>query len=165
MTQLARPLFIVILVVGAIMISATTDHLPAQIASHFGAGGVPNGWMSRSFYLLFMLAFAVILPLVIVLSMGVLPRYRANAINIPNRVYWLDPVRRQATLDYLAAHACWLGSLMVVFITAIHFLLIEANATQPPRLPFQPFIAVLVIFVVAMGLWLAALVLRFRNRN
>ena len=74
MTQLARPLFILLLVVGTILISATTDHLPAQIASHFGAGGVPNGWMSRSFYLLFMLAFAVILPLVIVLSMGVLPR-------------------------------------------------------------------------------------------
>jgi len=165
MAQLARLLFIVLLVVGAILISATTDQLPAQIASHFGAGGVPNGWMSRSFYLLFMLAFAVILPLVIVLAMGVLPRYRANAINIPNRAYWLDPVRRQATLDYLAAHACWLGSLMVVFITAIHFLLIEANATQPPRLPFQPFIAALVLFVVAMGLWLAALVLRFRNRK
>ena len=29
MTQLARPLFIVLLVVGAIVISATTDHLPA----------------------------------------------------------------------------------------------------------------------------------------
>ena len=165
MAQLARPLFIVLLVVGAILISATADHLPAQIASHFGAGGVPSGWMSRSFYLLFMLAFAVILPLVIVLSMGVLPRYKANAINIPNRVYWLDPVRRQATLDYLTAHACWLGSLMVAFITAIHFLLIEANATQPPRLPFQPFIAALVSFVVAMGIWLAALVLRFRNRK
>ena len=165
MIQLARPLFIVLLVVGAILISATTDHLPAQIASHFGAGGAPNGWMSRNFYLLFMLAFAVILPIVIVLSMGVLPRWMPNAINLPNRAYWLDPDRREATLDYLAAHACWLGSLMVVFITAIHFLLIDANATQPPRLSLQPFITVLVIFVVAMGLWMTTLVLHFRNRK
>jgi len=165
MTQLARPLFIVVLVVGAILISATTDHLPAQIASHFGAGGVPNGWMSRNFYLLFMLAFAVILPIVVVLSIGVLPRYWSNAINIPNRVYWLDPVRRGDTLNYLAAHAFWLGLLMVVFITAIHFLLIEANATQPPRLPFRPFIAVLAIFLIATGLWTVTLMLHFRSRK
>ncbi len=163
MTQLARPLFIVFLVVGTILIGATTDQLPAQIASHFGAGGVPNGWMSRSFYLLFMLAFAVILPIVVVLSMGALPRWKPGAINLPNRAYWLDPVRREATLNYLAAHACWLGSLMVIFITAIHFLLIEANATQPPRLPFQAFITVLVTFVVAMGLWMATLMLHFRT--
>ena len=163
MTPLARPLFIIVLVVGAILISATTDQLPARIASHFGAGGVPNGWMDRNFYLLFMLAFAVLLPIVLVLSMGVLPRWIPAAINIPSRVYWLDPVRREATLDYLTAHACWLGSLVVVFITAIHFLLIEANATQPPRLPFQLFIAVMALFLIAMGLWTAALMLHFRN--
>jgi uncharacterized membrane protein len=155
----------VLLVVGAILISATTDHLPAQIASHFGAGGVANGWMSRSGYLLFMLAFAVILPLVIVLSMSAVPRWKAGGINIPNRDYWLDPTRREATLKYIAAHACWLGSLMVVFITAIHFLLIEANATQPPRLPFQLFVTTVVLFVVALLAWMAMLALHFRNRQ
>ncbi len=165
MTHVARPLFIVLLVVGAIVISATTDHLPAQIASHFGAGGVPNGSMNRGFYLLFMLAFAVLLPIVLVLSIGVLPRRMPTAVGIPNRVYWLDPARREATLRYLAAHACWLGSLMVVFIMAIHFLLIVANATQPPRLPFQPFIAVLALFLIATGFWTATLMLHFRNRK
>lgn len=165
MTHLARPLFIVLLVVGTILIVATTDHLPAQIASHFGAGGVANGWMSRNFYLLFMLAFAVILPIVIVLSMSVLPRWKAGGINIPNRDYWLDPARRESTLNYLTAHACWLGSLIVLFITAIHFLLIEANAAQPPRLPFQSFVTLLVLFVVALLAWMAMLALRFRNRR
>ena len=165
MTQFARLLFIVLLVVGAILIGATTDQLPVRIASHFGVGGVPNGWMNRNFYLQFMLAFASLLPIVLVLSMGVLPRYWPNVINVPNRTYWLDPVRREGTLNYLAAHACWLGSLVVVFITAIHFLLIEANATQPPRLPFSLFIVVLATFLIAMGLWTATLMLHFRNRK
>ena len=112
MTQLARPLFIVLLVVGAILIGATTDHLPAQIASHFGAGGVRQR-----------LDEPRLLPAV---HAGVrrhpAARDRALAwaccratgptpINIPNRDYWLDPARRQGTLDYLTAHACWLGSL------------------------------------------------------
>ena len=56
-----------------------------------------------------------------------------------------------------------LGSLVVVFITAIHFLLIEANAMQPPRLPFPLFIAVLALFLIAVGLWTATLMLHFRN--
>jgi uncharacterized membrane protein len=165
MTQIARPLFIMLLVAGTILIAATTNQLPAQIASHFGAGGVPNGWMSRNFYLLFMLGFAVILPIVIVLSMSVLPRWKTGGINIPNRDYWLDPTRRESTLNYLSAYACWLGSLMVLFITAIHFLLIEANATQPPRLPFQSFVTLLVLFVVALLAWMAMLALRFRSQR
>jgi uncharacterized membrane protein len=164
MPQLARPLFILLLVVGAILISVTTHQLPAQIASHFGAGGAPNGWMSRNGYLLFMLAFAVVLPLAVVLGAGVLPRLKVNSINIPNRDYWLDPSRREATLRYLATHACWLGSLLVVFIAAIHLLLIEANATQPPHLPGQLFVTLLVLFVVALAIWMMTMLLHFRRK-
>jgi uncharacterized membrane protein len=162
MPQLARPLFILLLIISTILISVTTDHLPAQIASHFGAGGAPNGWMSRNTYLLFMLAFAVVLPIAVVLGMTVLPR-KVNAINIPHREFWLEPARREATSRFLAAHACWLGSLLVVFVTAIHLLLIEANTTQPPRLPAAMFYTLLVVFVVALGFWMATLLLRFRR--
>ena len=163
MTPLARPLFILLMVVSTILISVTTDHLPVRIASHFGAGGVPNGWMNRNAYLLFMLAFAVVLPIAVVLGMSVLPRRKTGAINIPHREFWLEPVRREATLRFLAAHACWLGSLLVVFIAAIHLLLLEANATQPPRLPGAMFYTLLVAFVVALGIWMATLLLRFRR--
>jgi uncharacterized membrane protein len=165
MPQLARPLFIVLLVVSTILISVTTDQLPVQIASHFGADGVPNGWMSRNGYLLFMLAFAVILPIVVVLAMGLLPHRMVNGINIPNRDYWLAPERREATLRHLAAHACWLGSLLVAFITAIHLLLIAANATRPPRLPTPLFVTLLVLFVVALATWAVTLVMHFRSKK
>ena len=165
MPQIARPLFILLLTIGAILITVTTHQLPAQIASHFGAGGVPNGWMSRNGYLLFMLAFAVVLPLAIVLGMSVLPRLKGNGINVPNREYWLEPVRREATLRFLAAHACWLGTLLVVFIAAIHLLLLEANAAQPPHLPGPLFITLLVMFAVALAIWMLTMVLHFRNKS
>src|SRR5664279_3739979 len=146
MFQIARPLFILSLIVSTILIGATVGQLPDQIASHFGAGGVPNGWMRRNGYLLFILAFAVGIPLSVVLRMGVLTRGQARAINIPNRDYWLAPVRRGATLRFLGAHACWLGSLLAVFIAAIHLLLIAANATQPPQLPLRPFVMLMAVF-------------------
>jgi uncharacterized membrane protein len=165
MSHFARPLFALLLVIGAVVIGVTTDQLPAQIASHFAAGGAATGWMSRRGYLLFMLVFAVIIPLVIVLSMSLLPRVSDKAINIPNRDYWLGPAQREATFGFLTAHACWLGSLMIVFITGIHFMLIAANATQPPRLPTQPFITLLVAFLVGIAIWAATLVRHFRRTN
>ena len=165
MTVLARTLFVLLLVISATVIIATTSQLPAQVASHFGAGGAANGAMTRSGYLLFMLAFAVGVPLLVVLSMAVLPRLFGNAINIPNRDYWLAPARREATLRYITAHACWLGSLLTVFIGAIHLLLLEANATHPPHLPGAPFWTVLALFLVAMAFWSITLMLRFRNRS
>jgi uncharacterized membrane protein len=163
MSHIARPLFALLLVVGAVVIGVTTDQLPAQLGSHFAAGGAATGWMSRRGYLLLMLVFAVIMPLLIVVSMGLLPRLSDKAINIPNRDYWLGPSQREATFGFLTAHACWLGSLTIVFITGIHFLLIAANATQPPRLPTQPFITLLVVFLVGVAVWAAALVRRFRG--
>jgi uncharacterized membrane protein len=165
MPQFARPLFVLLLVVSTVLISVTVDLMPAQIASHFGAAGMPNGWMSRNSYLLFMLILAVGMPIAAVLGMSVLPRSMPNAINVPNRDYWLSPARREDTLRYLGTHACWLGSLLVVFIAALHLLLIEANATQPPRLPGALFGSVMVSFVVAMGLWVATLLLHFRRTS
>jgi uncharacterized membrane protein len=165
MSHIARPLFALLLVIGAVVIGVTTDQLPAQLASHFAAGGAATGSMSRRGYLLFMLAFAVVIPLFIVFSMSLLPRVSDKAISIPNRDYWLGPVQREATFGFLTAHACWLGSLMIVFITGIHFMLIAANATQPPRLPTQPFITLLVAFLVGIAIWAATLVRHFRRTN
>jgi uncharacterized membrane protein len=165
MSHVARPLFVLLLVIGAIVIGVTTDQLPAQLASHFAAGGAATGWMSRRGYLLLMLVFAVVMPLTIVASMSLLPRVSDKAINIPDPDFWLAPARREATFGFLTAHACWLGSLMIVFITGIHFLLIEANATQPPRLPVQPFLTLLVAFLVGIGTWAATLVRHFRRTH
>ncbi len=163
MLLFARLLFVLLLVVAAALIVVTTDQLPLQIASHFGASGAPNGWMSRHGYLLFMLAIGIGTPLSVVLTMSVLPRVMAKSINIPHRDYWLDPARREDTLRYLESHAYWLGSLLVVFLAAIHFLLIEANATQPPHLPGAPFATILVVFFAGMAIWALTLAMRFRR--
>jgi uncharacterized membrane protein len=164
MLLISRILFVLLLIVAAVVIGVTADQLPVQLASHFGAGGAPNGWMTRSGYLLFILAFAIGIPLLIVLSMSVLPRVMTKGINIPNRDYWLDPARRGETLDYLESHAYWMGSLIVVFIAAIHLLLIEANRTQPPHLPGALFGTILAAFLAATGLWALTMILRFRRK-
>ncbi len=55
------------------------------------------------------------------------------------------------------------AALLAVFLMAIHLIVVAANHRQPPSLASGPFIAALVGFLVAMGVWAISLSLRFRR--
>jgi hypothetical protein len=165
MTQLSRLAFALAVVVAALVISATTLELPARVASHFGPGNLANDAMDRLSYLMLMLGLAVGLPVLLVATFSRMPRAMERKLNIPHRDYWLAPERRQRTLAYLGSHACWLGTLLAAYLTGVHLVLLAANAVQPPRLPVQPFVTLLALFLCGMALWIFALVSRFRNRG
>jgi hypothetical protein len=74
MHHLSSLLFVLLLTVVAAYIVTTTGQLPDPVATHFGQRNVPNGWMSHDGYLAFMLAFATLLPVLIVGIVGWLPR-------------------------------------------------------------------------------------------
>ena len=65
-------------VVASSYIVATTGALPDNVASHFGPGNAANGFMTRDGYLVFMLFFALVLPLFLAAMIGLLPRMRAE---------------------------------------------------------------------------------------
>jgi len=165
MQRLSHLLFAACLVVAVAFIAATTGAMPDRVASHFGANNLANGWMTRDGYRTFMLAFATLLPLVVVGSVGWLPRCAPGAINLPNRGHWLDPKRRDATLASLASYASWLGCLISLFIASIHYLVLEANRASPPQMPAQLFWTLLVGFLAGIVLWIGALYLRFRDAS
>jgi hypothetical protein len=146
----------------AAFVLATTPALPPTVATHFGGGGLADGWMTREGYRLFMLFFIVVLPLLIVAAVGWLPRVRPSWVNIPNRDYWLAPERQAETTGYLLGHACWLGVLMEALIAGIHYVLLAANAQSPPRLSTPLFVGLLVGFLIGLGFWIAALYRRLR---
>jgi uncharacterized membrane protein len=163
MPRFALYVLVASLLAAAWYIDATTAVLPERVATHFGGGGRPNGWMTRDGYRVFMLLFVTLLPLFMVLMAGGMPRLFPNATNIPNRHHWMAPERREEALRFLAAHACWLGWLMVVFIVGIHVLLLQANHSEPVRLPEQPFFMMLGAFVLGLAVWIVVLLRRFRR--
>jgi len=157
-------LVLVVSILAAVWhIDATVYLLPESVATHFAGGGRPNGWMTRGGYRTFMLLFVTVLPLFMAAMAGGLPRLFPNATNIPNRHYWMAPERREAALDFLTAHACWLGCLMVVFILGIHILLLQTNHSVPVRLPTRAFFGMLGGFALALLVWILVLVRRFRR--
>jgi uncharacterized membrane protein len=163
MQRLAYLTLVLSIIVAAVFIAATTGELPDRVASHFGRDNVANGWMTRDGYLAFTLFFATAIPAAVTFGVGWLPRWRSNAINLPNRDIWLDPRRRDATMAALATHAAWLGALLALFIAAIHYLILVANRASPPRLPADLFWMLVVGFLAAVALWVGALYVRFRN--
>jgi hypothetical protein len=163
MLRLSSMLFVLLLLAADGFIVATTGQLGDRVATHFDHGNLANGWMSRDGYLLFTLTFSTVLPAFVVATVGWLPRIAARSVNIPNRDYWLSPVRRAATLDSIAARAFLLGSLLAVFIAGIHALILKANATLPAQLPARLFWMLLIAFLALFLTWIGAFWWRFRN--
>jgi serine/threonine-protein kinase len=160
---LTLTLVAVSIALGATIIS-TTATLPPRVATHFAVGGAPNGWMTRDGYLVFMLAFALAVPWFVFAMTVLLPSRFPRMSNLPNRDYWLAPERIDATLDTLRTFGAGVALLVAVFLGAMHWAILDANAAQPARLAEGPFIAGIVAFVVVLLAAVLMLYLRFSSR-
>ena len=162
MRRLMLPVLAVSMIASAAFIAGTVDRLPAEVASHFGGVGA-NGWMAHDEYLWWMLGLALVVPGVVVLLIAVLPRVAPGLVNLPHRAYWLADERRDDTLASLLAFGCWQGCVLTAFAAGLHYLLLQANAVTPPRLPGVLFAVLLAALVAAMLAWTGALYARFRS--
>ncbi|MEP7329340.1 MAG: DUF1648 domain-containing protein [Betaproteobacteria bacterium] len=157
MLTLPRIAFAALLVIVVAVIIGTAGALPDRVASHFGAGGLANGWMSRNGYVAFMVGFTVAVPLIVVTMTGLLPGMARTSRNIPHHDYWFAPSRRAASAARLVSHACLLGVLMVVFFGGLHMLVLLANADQPARLNEPVFFSMLAVFLVGIAVWIVTM--------
>ncbi len=146
-----------------VMLWRTADLFPARVATHFGLDGEANGWMSRRGHLWFMTGFGLGLPVVIV-ALHYAARFFPNeSINLPNKGYWLAPGRRESSLRWVLRHSLWLASLVLAFMLALHFIILQANRVSPPHLPGWAMTGVLGVFLAAVGCWVARLYFAFRR--
>src|SRR4030095_13019413 len=109
---IVRMLFGLCVVVAPIVVWTTSAQLPARVASHFGRGGLANGFMSHNEYVVFMLAMTTLRPLVVVACLGLIPRIATSRLSIRYREHWLAPERRATTLATLATWGCGFGIVL-----------------------------------------------------
>ncbi len=157
----ARTVFLVLVACAALFVWVTGRALPEIAAAHFGASGAANGYLPRTAYVWFMLGFVVGLPLLLVLVPSASLKNARAVIRLPNRDYWLAPQRQEATLDYLRQHMARFGSMLVLFLCYIHWLVVRANLASPPALPATWVIGGIAVFVLGALLWSWALLRRF----
>ncbi len=158
--RLALLVLLALLVVVAVQIAYYAPRLPATVASHFTAGGAPDGWASRSE----LLVIYVVIVLVTVLSFATLPlvlRHTSDSlINLPHKDYWLAPERRAETFRTLGARMLWFGDATLMLVSHLMGVTLATNLTPHPRLGPAALWA-LVVYLAFTALWLVSLLRHF----
>ena len=156
-------LLLIILVLAVAFVFATGSSLPPVVASHFVAGGAANGFMPRGTYLRFTTALLVCLPLLIALISNFTSVLPSRLINLPNREYWLAPERQADTLLYLRKQGSRFGIILAFFLCFVHWLVVQANALNPPLFPESRFFIGMAVFLVCLVTWLGRFIVHFRR--
>jgi hypothetical protein len=128
------------------------------VATHFDAGGRPNGWTSRealgSFDFVFLL-FVLGVVIGSALLIRVLP---TSLINVPNRDHWFAPERRRQSHDRLLRHMLWLACLIVGFLIGVNHLVFVANlGPGGTHLPGAGMVALLASLLLGLVVWTVGL--------
>jgi hypothetical protein len=153
--------FFACLAAAAAFVWWTSGSLPDVVASHFRADGAADGFMSRAPFVALMLAVVVFVP-ALLHSLGRLTaRIPVRFVNLPNKHHWLAPERREETLKSLGRFGTWLGYATLALLCAIHWLVVRANALQPPRLEHAPLVALVAVYLVVMFIAVVAMLGRF----
>jgi uncharacterized membrane protein len=160
--KLSWAVFVSMLVFVILFVTLTTPRLPALVASHFDAAGVPTAFIARRIYLGFVLLIGAALPAVLVALLAWVYS-RAQDLKLPNKDYWLAPERIAATRALLVAQAVWFGTLLAAIVCYVHWLELDAHRSAPPQLSNPLFGAGLVTFLVIAVAWSIAILMAFRR--
>jgi len=160
-TQIPRILFFAIVLAAIAQCVHDFPLLPDRMASHFGASGMPNGWMTKS---QFFITFAVTLLPALLVEFWVSRRIANKPdakLNLPNKEYWLSPERRAETFGYFESFFAWYGCAFLFVVVFAMGLAMRANFYTPPLLPTGPIISVIVGFVLFNVAAIVAMLRRF----
>lgn len=134
---------------------------PDTVASHFGANGLPDGWMSKPAFFAFYLA---IVGLCTAMFLGIhfgLPRLPVSMINLPNKDYWLAPERRQQAFDFLRYYFLWFASAMMALLVDMLYQTAQVNLGHTQTLP-HAWLS-MGMFLCFSVIWIIGLVIKFRK--
>jgi len=115
--------------------------LPDRLASHFSASGMPNGWMTKS---QFLLVYGLVLLPALAIEFWISSRIANKPdakLNLPNKEYWLAPERRAETLAYFDSFFAWYGCVFLLVVAFAMGLAMRANFDSPPQLPTGPIVS------------------------
>jgi uncharacterized membrane protein len=158
---LPRIIYFFLLATGILDWVRRYPQLPARMASHFGANGVPNNWQSKEAFFFGMagaLSISFVVSFLLPRLINALP---VNLINLPNKEYWLAAERREGTSRYMSAMMGWFGCALLFLLLFATSQAINANLPAVGRFDGQAMKMVLVGFLLFTGIWLILLMRHF----
>ncbi len=160
-TRIPRVLFFAIVLAAIAQTVHDYPLLPDRLASHFGASGMPNGWMTKS---QFFFTFAIVLLPALAVEFWVSHRIANKPdakLKLPNKEYWLAPERRAETFAYFDSFFAWYGCAFLFVEVFAMGLAMRANFDTPPQLPTGPIVSVIAGFLLYNVAAVIAMLRRF----
>lgn len=161
MKDAARVLFLLVLALSLAQLMLAAQRLPLEVPLHFNAAGQPDSWGSRASLLILN---SVLLAMNATLFLG-LPwltkRLPDDLINIPQKEYWLDPVRRDESLRAMGEHLLWMGTATQLLLMDLLAQTVQVATGVRAQLGHSGWS--LGLYLGFTGLWVAALYRRFRR--
>ncbi|MCB1023671.1 MAG: DUF1648 domain-containing protein [Acidobacteria bacterium] len=159
--RLSRVIIIVLILLFAAHCVYYYPLLPETLASHFGPGGEPNGWMTKQHYFIFEVGLVILLMITSLMMPKIVGIFPVKWINLPNRDYWFSGERRHETLTNIGVFHEWFGVGLMVLFVSVNQLVFNANITKQP-LSSKPMWTLLTAFFVFVAFWLIAFYRKFR---
>ncbi len=135
--------------------------LPETVASHFDASGTPNGWMSKTEFIVIM-GFVTLISAGSMAGIALLLPYIQDSINVSNKEYWLASGRRDETIAFIAANMLWISCIAAMLFLVIDYFVCRLNINKEERLAL-PMIPTLVAFSAVIGTIITRMILKFRQ--
>jgi ABC-type Fe3+ transport system permease subunit len=144
-------------------LASSSSQLPERVATHFDGSGRPNGYMSRTAHLRFMVVFGVAFPLFVPAIVCASRFLSDRCYNLPNRDYWLAPARRPETMAYLFRHSLWFSPMALCFAIGLHASIIHANNLAHAHLSTLLVLALAGCFLAGTAIWGVSLIRHFHR--
>jgi uncharacterized membrane protein len=159
--RVPQAVFVLLVFLGFLQARNFAQAMPSVMATHFGASGAANGWQSKGQFF-----FLEIVLLVVCLFIGfgvpnIISRVPPSLINLPNKEFWLAPVRREHTLAIFRIQMAWFACALLTFLIVVNQLVFNANQSVPGQLNGPQFTIALVAFLGFVAVWTIRLISYF----
>lgn len=120
-------LFFCVLLLSFVLPFVYYKNLPVLVASHFNTKNNADSWMNKELFLYIQIGINALLSAVFLLTTLLVRKLPESLINIPNKNYWLNGLRKEETFSTIQRFMYWFGSLTLMFVNALFLEVYNAN--------------------------------------
>ncbi|MAT71266.1 MAG: hypothetical protein CMJ58_17280 [Planctomycetaceae bacterium] len=130
-TRLAWIVILLTVTVSVVDTVRLYPQLPQNVASHFDAGGNPNGWGSKQSFVAIMLGTLTGLAALGGVAEWMIRRGPRAMINVPHKDKWLAPEHEASTRADMAHTTVWIIAATTLFLAFMTHDALAANLRDP----------------------------------
>jgi uncharacterized membrane protein len=159
--RVPQAVFLLLVFLGFLQARNFSAAMPGVMATHFGASGSANGWQTKREFFVVEIAM---LSVCLLIGFGipfVISKAAPSLINLPNKEFWLAPVRRDHTLSVLRTQMAWFACALLTFLIVVNQLVFNANQSVPRHLNGSQFTMALLAFLSFVAIWTIRLISYF----